>query len=96
MTTTEPKPITFAKIDALRLHMMLSITDMVRLLGVSRVTYYNWKATGHLPGRSSTYTKKVLKELLRIMVEHDWPSPRVIVMTPEERLEELQKLVKVV
>jgi DNA-binding transcriptional regulator YiaG len=96
MKMTEVVPIRFAKIDALRTHMLLSVTDMARLLGVSRVTYYNWKSVGHLPERSSTYTKKVLKELLRVMVEHEWPSPRVIAMTPEERLEELQKLIKVV
>jgi DNA-binding transcriptional regulator YiaG len=96
MKTTEATPLKFAKIDALRVHMLLSVTDMARLLGVSRVTYYNWKSVGHLPERSSTYTKKVLKELLRVMVEHEWPSPRVIAMTPEERLEELQKLIKVV
>jgi hypothetical protein len=96
MTTTEKKLIKFSRIDDLRRHMLLSVTDMVRLLGVSRVTYYNWRTVGHLPDRSSTYTKKVLKDLLRIMVEHEWPSPPIIAMTPAERFEELQKLIKVV
>ena len=96
MTTTEQRTIPFARIDSLRRHMLLSVTDMVRLLGVSRVTYYNWKTAGQLPPRGGTYTKKVLKELLRVIVEHEWPSPTVIAMTPEERLEELQKLIKVV
>lgn len=76
--------------------MLLSKTHMARLLGVSRVTYYNWAAAGVLPTRGSTYTKKVLKELLRILVEEEWPSPQVIAMTPDERLEELQKLIKMV
>jgi ACT domain-containing protein len=95
-TTSEERTISFARIDALRKHMLLSKTQMVRLLGVSRVTYYNWRDMGHLPTRGSGYTKKVLREMLRVMVEHEWPTPTVVAMTPDERLEELQRLIKVV
>lgn len=93
---TKERAIAFQKVDSLRKHMLLSKTQMVRLLGVSRVTYYNWEAAGGVPTRGATYTKKVLKELLRVLVEHEWPSPTVIAMTPDQRLEELQKLVKVI
>lgn len=93
---TEQKPIPFERIDSLRRHMMLTKGQMARLLGVSRVTYYNWQAAGHPAPRNMGYTRKVLKELLRIMVDHEWPSPRVVAMDSEERLVELQKLVHIV
>jgi DNA-binding transcriptional regulator YiaG len=95
MTTTD-KPVAFARVDSLRKHMLLSKTHMARLLGVSRVTYYNWDRMGILPTRGGTYTRKAIKELLRILVEEEWPSPRVIAMTSDERFEELQKLVRIV
>jgi hypothetical protein len=76
--------------------MLLPKTHMARLLGVSRVTYHNWSQAGVLPTRGSTYTRKAIKELLRVLVEENWPSPRVIAMTSDERLEELLKLIKIV
>lgn len=95
-TTSEERAISFAKIDSLRKHMLLSKTQMARLLGVSRVTYHNWQSAGQLPTRGSGYTKKVLREMLRIMIDHSWPTPQVVAMTPDERLEELQRLIEVV
>lgn len=76
--------------------MLLTKTHMARLLGVSRVTYHNWGQAGVLPTRGGTYSRKAIKELLRILVEEEWPSPRVIAMTSEERFAELQKLVRIV
>lgn len=93
---TEIKPIPFERIDSLRRHMMLTKGQMAGLLGISRVTYYNWQAAGHPAPRNVGYTRKVLKELLRIMVDHEWPSPQVVAMDSDERLAELQKLVHIV
>jgi DNA-binding transcriptional regulator YiaG len=95
MTTTD-KPVSFERVDSLRKHMLLTKTHMARLLGVSRVTYHNWGQVGVLPTRGGTYSRKAIKELLRILVEEEWPSPRVIAMTSEERFAELQKLVRIV
>jgi hypothetical protein len=86
----------FSRVDSLRSHMLLAKTHMARLLGVSRVTYHNWSKAGTLPTRGSPYSRKVVKELLRILVEEEWPSPRVIVMTADERFEELHKLIRIV
>lgn len=96
MTTTEEKPLAFGRIDALRRHMLLTKTQMARLLGISRVTYHAWEKAGGPSRRSIMYARAVLKELLRVMVEHEWPTPTVVAMDQEDRLIELQKLIRVV
>jgi DNA-binding XRE family transcriptional regulator len=96
MTTTEEKPLAFGRIDALRRHMLLTKTQMARLLGVSRVTYHAWEKAGGPSRRSIMYARAVLKELLRVMVEHEWPTQTVVAMDQEDRLIELQKLIRVV
>lgn len=92
---TEQKRITFDKIDALRKHMLLTKSQMARLLGVSRVTYHNWAKAGHPAERNVAKTRAILKDLLRVMTEHEWPSPAVIAMDQDERLLELQRLIRV-
>lgn len=92
---TEQKRITFEKIDALRRHMLLTHTQMARLLGVSRVTYYNWKKVGYPAERNVTKTRAILKDMLRVMTEHEWPTPAIVAMDQDERLIELQRLLLV-
>lgn len=94
-TTSEVKRLSFDKIDALRRHMLLTNVQMARLLGVSRVTYYNWKKAGYPAERNVTKTRAILKDLLRVMTEHEWPTPAIVAMDQDERLIELQKLVRV-
>jgi DNA-binding transcriptional regulator YiaG len=89
---TEQKRVTFDKIDALRRHMLLTHTQMAWLLGVSRVTYYNWKKLGHPAERNAAKTRAILKDMLRVMTEHEWPTPAIVAMDQDERLVELQKL----
>lgn len=93
---TEQRGVTFDKIDALRRHMLLTHSQMARLLGVSRVTYYSWRKVGRPAERSAPRTRAILKDLLRVMTEHEWPSPAVVAMDPDDRLLELQKLVRVI
>ena len=94
MTMTKQQ-ITFDKIDALRRHMLLTAGQMARLLGVSRVTYYNWKRAGAPADRTAAKTRATLKELLRVMTEHEWPTPEVVAMDPDDRLIALQKLIRI-
>lgn len=92
---TEHKRVTFDKIDALRRHMLLTNGQMARLLGVSRVTYYNWKKLGHPAERNVAKTRAILKDMLRVMTEHDWPTPAIVAADQDQRLIELQKLIRV-
>lgn len=93
---TDARVISFEKIDSLRKHMLLTRTQMAQLLGVSRVTYYNWKARGSVTPRNVVYARKVLKEVLRVMVDHEWPSPNVVALESDDRYAELLKLIRVV
>lgn len=90
---TKP-PIDFAKVEALRRHMLLTTTDMAKLLGVTRMTYYSW-IQGTVPRRKSDEKiRAVLKRLLGVMTEHNWPMPEVIAATQTRRKELLDELLE--
>lgn len=88
------QPLDFTKVEALRRHMLLTTKDMSQLLGVSRMTYYGWVRGKPLRSNNSEYVKAMLKKLLVIMTEHQWPQPDVIVMTQEQRKQHLEKLLE--
>lgn len=87
-------PIDFAKVDALRKHMLMTRVDMAKLLGVSRATYYGWLAGKPIRKTNDAKVRAVLKQLLHIMTEHSWPTPEVIAADPKERREMLSSLLE--
>lgn len=89
---TEQRRITFDKIDSLRRHMLLTHSQMAELLGVSRVTYYNWRAAGYPAERNIAKIRATLKDMLRVMLDHGWPTPAAVAMDQGERLAALQAL----
>lgn len=91
MTTNAPT-IDFAKVDALRKHMLLTRVDMAGLLGVSRATYYGWLAGKPIRKTNDAKVRSVLKQLLHIMTEHSWPTPEVIAAEPKQRRDMLGAL----
>lgn len=94
MTTTAKPPLDFTKVEALRKHMLLTVQDMAKLLGVTRMTYYGW-IEGKTPRRKNDEkVRHVLKQLLGLMTEHDWPTPDVISATQEQRVAKLYKLLE--
>lgn len=92
---TDAKPLDFVKIDALRRHMLLTHTQMSQLLGVSRVTYYNWKRGSQPSQQNVGKARAALKEMMRVMVEQQWPSPEVVAMDTTERVIALQRLMQI-
>jgi DNA-binding XRE family transcriptional regulator len=85
-----PKPpLDFTKVEALRKHMLLTTTDMASLLGVSRMTYYGWVRGKPLRKTSDEYVRLMLKRLLAVMTEHQWPTPEVIAMEQPQRKQRL-------
>ena len=87
-------PLDFAKVEALRKHMLLTTDNMASLFGVSRMTYYGWVRGKVLRKSNETTVKAVLKRLLNIMVEDKWPTPDVIAMEQPQRKERLDELLK--
>jgi DNA-binding XRE family transcriptional regulator len=86
------KPLDFTKVEALRRHMLLTTTDMAGLLGVSRMTYYGW-VKGTPPRKTNDEAVRVmLKKLLGVMTEHNWPMPEVIAADQPQRLARLLEI----
>jgi len=82
----------FTKVESLRRHMMLNVSQFCELLEVSRMSYYGWVRGKSIRKKNEDKVKKTIKNLLVIMKEHDWPSSSVIAMEPKERFEHLKEL----
>jgi DNA-binding transcriptional regulator YiaG len=87
-----PKTLDFAKVEALRRHMLLTTQDMSELLGVSRMTYYGWVKGKPLRKSNDEAVRSMLKRLLAVMTEHGWPMPEVIAADQKQRKERLLEL----
>ena len=95
MTTNKQVPaIDFTKVDALRKHMLLTTSNMAKLLGVSRMTYYGY-LKGNAPQRAKAEkVRAALKKLLHIMANYEWPTPEVLEMEQQDRVTHLSELME--
>lgn len=83
------KPLDFHKVEALRKHMILTSSDMAKVLGVSRVTYYGWLRGKAVRRKNEDEAKKAVRKLLAIMTDHSWPSPETVALDQKQRSERL-------
>ena len=86
---TPKPPLDFAKVEALRRHMLLTTSDMASLLGVSRMTYYGWVKGRALRRSNDESVRAMLRRLLDVMTRHSWPTPEVIASDQKQRKERL-------
>lgn len=91
--TKKPEPLDFNRVDALRKHMLMTASDMASILGVSRVTYYNWTRGKKLRSTSEAKVRRSVRKMLHIIRDHDWPSPEILSMTQPERKKALAELI---
>jgi DNA-binding XRE family transcriptional regulator len=84
--------VDFAKVEMLRRHLLLNTSDMAKVLGVSRVTYYSWVRGASMRSTNVPKVKAVLKRLLAVVTETEWPNNDVLVMKPTQRAERLLEL----
>jgi DNA-binding transcriptional regulator YiaG len=85
-----PKPtLDFSRVEALRKHMLLTTSDMSELLGVSRMTYYGWVKGKPLRESNDKSVRIMLRKLLDVMTQHNWPTPEVIASDQKQRKERL-------
>jgi len=84
-----PKPLDFSRVEALRKHMLLTVSDMSELLGVSRMTYYAWVRGKPLRKSNDEAVRAMLKRLLAVMRDYGWPTPEVIASDQKQRKERL-------
>lgn len=94
MTHEYKSGIDFSKVEVLRRHMWLSVSDMAAVLGVSRITYYTWVRGGSLRATRVPKVKARLKKLLAVAQEKNWPDEKVRVMTSRDRLRHLLDLIE--
>lgn len=89
----EQPPLDFGKVEALRKHMLITVQQLSELLGVSRMTYYGWLKGKNIRAHNDFKVRRILKQLLTIMHEHEWPTPNVIGISSKERFEKLKELI---
>lgn len=92
-TTSEPqKHVDFAKVEVLRRHMLLTTSDMAKVLGVSRVTYYSW-VRGKQPRMSNlARVKSRIRKMLALLTGQNWPTPDVLELSQPDRVQRLIEL----
>jgi len=89
---TDSTGLDFGKVEALRKHVMLTTTDMAKLLGVSRMTYYGWVKGKPMRKSNDAVVRSMLRRLLLLVTEHGWPSPEVIAMDSKQRAQHLNQV----
>jgi len=86
---TDNPGLDFSKVEALRKHLMLTTADMAKLLGVSRMTYYGWVNGKRMRKANDEAVRSMLRLLLKLVTEHNWPAPEVIAMSSRQRLDHI-------
>jgi len=86
--------LNFEKIEVLRRHLMLTTTEMAEIFGVSRITYYNWVNGTPLRTKNLTHAKKVVRKLIAIVKQFNWPTEEVRQLDQKQRLERLLALMQ--
>jgi DNA-binding transcriptional regulator YiaG len=92
---TPKPPLDFAKVEALRKHMLLTTGDMAELLGVSRMTYYGWVKGKPLRKSNDEAVRAMLRRVLAVMSNHSWPMPEVLAANQKQRKARLVELLNV-
>lgn len=82
-------PLEFERVEALRKHMLMTSGDMASILGVSRVTYYNWVRGKPVRKTNDAQVRRTVKKLLHIIRDIDWPTPEVLAMDQRGRYNKL-------
>gem|GEM_PF-3239994 len=89
--TTNP-PLDFEKVELVRERMALTIKDMCKLLGVSRVTYYRWVEGGPIRESNEKKVKETLRQILPLLKDGTWPPEGAQHWTGERRLDTLLEI----
>jgi len=91
---TSKPPLDFNKVEALRKHMLLTTDDFAQLFGVSRMAYYGWVKGKRLRKANDERVREVLKQLLMVMNDHQWPTPDVIALDRNLRMQRLLEILE--
>lgn len=84
--------IDFEKVELVRERMALTIKDMCKLLGVSRITYYKWVDGGPIRESNEKRVKETLRQLLPLLKNGSWPPSGARHWTSEQRLDAILEI----
>jgi DNA-binding XRE family transcriptional regulator len=87
-----PNALDFSKVEALRKHMLLTTKDMSELLEVSRMTYYGWVRGKPIRKKNDETVRRLLRMMLTLIRDHNWPPPDVIAAEQKQRKERLVEM----
>jgi len=90
---TNPSPLDFKKVEALRKHMLLTTSNMAELLEVSRMTYYGWVKGKPIRQKNDDKVREILRKMLSILND-GWPEPQIIALEQKERFKRLLEIFK--
>jgi hypothetical protein len=88
-----PKAIDFGKVETLRQHMLLTTGQMAQVMGVSRMTYYNWLRGKPVGKANGDNARQAIRTLIALMHEHQWPTDEVMGLSSKDRHERLLALI---
>jgi DNA-binding XRE family transcriptional regulator len=86
--------LNFEKVEVLRRHLMLTTSEMAEVFGVSRITYYNWVNGTPLRTKNLANAKKVIRKLIAVVKEYNWPTEEVRQLDQKQRLQRLLALLE--
>lgn len=89
----QSRAIDMDKIEALRKYMLLTIDSLVKLYGVSRVSYYNWLRGKTIRAATASRVRRVTRHLATCVAQHGWPNEMAFVASQSERLKMLEDLI---
>ena len=84
------KPVDFSMVEDLRKAMLLTISNMADVFGVSRETWYNWQRGIRPRNSASVRVRRRLRQLFHLIAT-GWPSVEVISASQAERFRMLQE-----
>ena len=88
------EPLNFGNIEALRKHMLLTATQMAKILAISRVTYGGWVKGKPIRKGNDSKARVILRKMMEVMTAQEWPSPDIIAMPSAQRFDTLVELMK--
>lgn len=72
--------------------MLISTGTMAQVIGVSRLTYYNWLGGKPIRKLNAEKVTSAVRILLSIVRDHKWPTAEEVALTPKMREQRLLAL----
>jgi|TARA_B110000977_G_scaffold59838_2_gene81306 DNA-binding XRE family transcriptional regulator len=87
-------PLDFGKVESLREHMLLTVSHMAQLMGVSRMTYYGWVRGKPIRANNEAKAKNTLRQLIALVKDGQWPVEGAKSMTAVVRYQTLLEVLE--